>query len=67
VQYVTKFEYEVAEEQDLRIPMSDGVTLSARVWFPKECGPVPAILEYLPYRKRDGTVARDAGTHPYMA
>ena len=67
MQYVTKFEYEVAEEQDLRIPMSDGVTLSARVWFPKECGPVPAILEYLPYRKRDGTVARDAGTHPYMA
>ena len=67
MQYVTKFEYEVVEEQDLRIPMSDGVTLSARVWFPKECGPVPAILEYLPYRKRDGTVARDAGTHPYIA
>jgi len=25
--------------------------------------PVPAILEYLPYRKRDGTVARDDLTH----
>jgi putative CocE/NonD family hydrolase len=29
--------------------------------------PVPAILEYLPYRKRDGTCARDALTHPYFA
>ena len=29
--------------------------------------PVPAILEYLPYRKRDGTAARDALTHPYFA
>ena len=29
--------------------------------------PVPAILEYLPYRKRDGTYERDALTHPYLA
>ena len=29
--------------------------------------PVPAILEYLPYRKRDGTVERDQLTHPYFA
>ena len=29
--------------------------------------PVPAILEYLPYRKRDGTSQRDALTHPYFA
>ena len=29
--------------------------------------PVPAILEYLPYRKRDGTTERDALTHPYFA
>jgi putative CocE/NonD family hydrolase len=28
---------------------------------------VPAILEYLPYRKRDGTIVRDALTHPYYA
>ncbi len=27
----------------------------------------PAILEYLPYRKRDGTYERDALTHPYLA
>ena len=32
-----------------------------------ELNPVPAILEYLPYRKRDGTYERDALTHPYLA
>ena len=29
--------------------------------------PVPAILEFLPYRRRDGTAERDALTHPYFA
>ena len=32
-----------------------------------EENPVPALLEYLPYRKRDGTIVRDALTHPYFA
>ncbi|WP_216635951.1 CocE/NonD family hydrolase [Neptunicoccus sediminis] len=59
--------YRVEEEANLRIPLSNGMTLSARVWRPVGCGPVPVILEYLPYRKRDGTAARDALTHPYMA
>src|SRR5687768_13638947 len=37
------------------IPLSDGVELSAMIWMPEgaEQNPVPAILEYLPYRKRD--------------
>ncbi|MBR9864032.1 MAG: CocE/NonD family hydrolase [Rhodobacteraceae bacterium] len=59
--------YRVEEQADVRIPLSNGMTLSARIWRPVGCGPVPAILEYLPYRKRDGTAARDALTHPYMA
>ena len=29
--------------------------------------PVPAILEYIPYCKRDGTAARDEAMHPYFA
>ena len=29
--------------------------------------PVPAILEYIPYRKNDATVERDAQIHPYFA
>ena len=51
------------------IALSDGVELSAKIWLPRdaEADPVPAILEYLPYRKRDGTAARDALNHPYFA
>ena len=29
--------------------------------------PLPAILEYLPYRKRDGTAQRDESTYPIFA
>ncbi len=54
---------------DLRISMRDGVTLSAKVWMPDTAAddPLPAILEMLPYRKRDGTAARDETTHAQMA
>ena len=75
---ITTFAHRVTEHPDMGIVMPDGVRLSARVWLPElglhsgaelgaELGPVPAILEFLPYRKRDGTVARDALTHPYLA
>lgn len=51
------------------VPMSDGTRLSARVWLPADARrePVPAILEYIPYRKSDGTAVRDAQMHPYFA
>lgn len=54
---------------DMRVTMRDGVTLSARVWMPATAAnnPCPAILEMLPYRKRDGTDARDATTHAQFA
>ena len=60
---------EIKEISDMGITMSDGCRLSARVWMPvnAESTPVPAILEFLPYRKRDGTSARDCLTHPYFA
>ena len=29
--------------------------------------PFPALLEYIPYRKNDGTAVRDAIRHPYLA
>ena len=59
----------VRETPDMGVTMSDGTRLSARVWMPEQASaaPVPAILEFLPYRKRDGTCARDALTHPYLA
>jgi uncharacterized protein len=42
------------------IELSDGCNLAARIWLPDdaESYPVPAILEYLPYRKNDGTAVR---------
>jgi uncharacterized protein len=51
------------------IPLSDGARLSARIWLPEdaEADPVPAILEYLPYRKGDATASDDAVRHPYFA
>ena len=56
-------------DENLGIILSDGCRLSARSWIPENAHefPVPAILEYLPYRKRDGTIARDELTHPYFA
>ena len=59
--------HEITELPDEGITLSDGTRLSARIWRPADGAPVPAILEYLPYRKRDGTCARDALTHPYFA
>ena len=66
---VTNFPRAVREIEHVLIPLSDGTRLAARIWLPEdaEADPVPAILEYLPYRKRDGTWERDALTHPYLA
>jgi len=66
---ITEFPRKTKEIENLWIPMSDGVKLAARMWIPKDAekNPVPALLEYIPYRKRDGTIVRDALTHPYFA
>ena len=58
---------EIIEESNVWIPMSDGVHLAARIWRPRDERPVPAVLEYIPYRKRFGTAVRDEMMHPYMA
>ena len=50
------------------VELSDGVRLAARLWLPPEVeGPAPAILEYLPYRRRDRHRADDAILHPAFA
>ncbi|SMF32809.1 hypothetical protein SAMN02982989_1197 [Xaviernesmea oryzae] len=51
------------------ITLKDGTRLSARIWMPDgtEADPVPAVFEFLPYRKRDGTSARDESTYPVFA
>lgn len=64
---VTDFPFEVIERPHVLIPLADGRNLSARIWTPVGAGPAPAILEYLPYRKRDTTAVRDALNHPWLA
>ena len=55
----------VIENEWIELP--DGRRLAARIWLPDGIGPFPAILEYLPYRKRDGTAPRDCTTHAVFA
>jgi putative CocE/NonD family hydrolase len=66
---VVPFPRLVHETENAWIPLSDGIRLAARLWLPEDAErfPVPALLEYLPYRKRDGTSERDSLTHPYLA
>ncbi|RNL82476.1 CocE/NonD family hydrolase [Halostreptopolyspora alba] len=66
---VTSTPEEVTEHEHVWIPMSDGVRLAARIWRPvsSDDEPVPVILEYIPYRKRDLTALRDSMHHPYLA
>lgn len=65
----TEFPHRIVEHEDMGIVMPDGCRLSARVWMPEDAAerPVPAVLEYIPYRKRDGTLPRDEMMHPYVA
>jgi predicted acyl esterase len=51
------------------IVLSDGTRLAARIWLPQgaDDDPVPAILEYLPYRKGDAFARCDSRHHPYFA
>nr|QQZ51068.1 hypothetical protein JKL49_07835 [Phenylobacterium glaciei] len=51
----------VIETEHVWIPMADGVRLSARLFVPAgaEGEPAPAVLEYIPYRKRDGYRSHD--------
>lgn len=51
------------------ITLKDGTRLAARIWMPDgtDVNPVPAVLEFLPYRKRDGTAPRDESTYPHFA
>ena len=66
---VGQFPHQIREIENEWITLVDGCRLAARIWMPEDApaNPVPAILEYLPYRKRDGTAVRDALTHPYFA
>ena len=66
---INQFPHKVVEHENIWIELADGCRLATRMWLPENAhrSPVPAILEYLPYRKRDGTAVRDQLTHPYFA
>ena len=66
---VDSFPRKVRTLDPVFITMKDGVRLAATIWLPEDAEekPVPAILELIPYRRRDGTVFRDMKMHPYVA
>jgi uncharacterized protein len=63
----------VAALRDVRIPVSDGLELSANLWLPEPAadgsGPdrFPAMLEMIPYRKDDWRAASDEARGEYLA
>lgn len=65
----TEFPYPIREIENYWIPLTDGSRIAARIWLPEnaENDPVPAIFEYIPYRKSDYTSVRDAMRQPYLA
>ena len=62
-----KFPHKIRTIKNIWITMPDNCRLSARIWLPEnsESAPVPAILEYIHYRKNDGTALRDSIYHTY--
>ncbi len=62
--YATQVHYNV------RVPMRDGITLSANLWLPIATQPTekfPAILEMIPYRKDDWRAPGDQQRGSYFA
>ena len=59
----------VIEIETAWIPLSDGNRLAARIWLPAhaEERPVGAVMEYIPYRRRDLSRMRDEPMHRYFA
>ncbi len=65
----TEFPHKIREIENIFIPLSNGIRLTARIWLPENADqhPVPAVLEYLPYRKNDDMAVRDSLNHRYIA
>lgn len=69
MKYRSEYEHAVTFLPNVSIPMRDGTLLSANIWLPADAEkhPVPALVEYLPYRKGDWTSSRDWQRHPWYA
>jgi putative CocE/NonD family hydrolase len=55
--------------EHVAVPTRDGTHLAARLWLPVDADerPVPAVLEYIPYRRRDLKRRRDGQVHGWLA
>jgi putative CocE/NonD family hydrolase len=64
-----EFPHRVRQIDNAWIPLPDGARLAARLWLPESASetPVPAIFEYIPYRKGDLYAVADSTRHPYFA
>ena len=65
----TSLPHPVRDIENVWITLSDGCRLAVRLWLPEGAGvgKVPAILEYIPYRKRDFMRRRDESMHAWFA
>jgi hypothetical protein len=59
----------IREIENAWIPLADGDRMAARIFLPvdAEADPVPAIVEYHPYRKRDLTAINNEPFHGFLA
>jgi putative CocE/NonD family hydrolase len=66
---VTDFPRRVQKLDPVWMTLADGTAIAATIWLPEdaEADKVPAILEMVPYRRRDGTIFRDTTMDPYIA
>jgi uncharacterized protein len=61
------FPYDVETIDPYWIALGDGTRIATTLWRPRTDKKVPAVVEMVPYRRRDGTVFRDLELHPYIA
>jgi putative CocE/NonD family hydrolase len=66
---VSAFPRKVAKRDPVFIPLADGTQIAATIWLPEDAeqSRVPAVVEMVPYRRRDGTIFRDTELMPYLA
>ena len=57
-QVLDTFAHHVTVLEPIWVPMPGGTRLAGKLWLPETAfsgaAPVPVLLEYLPYRLRDG-------------
>ncbi len=61
--------HHVREIETVWVTMTDGIRLAVRIFLPEgaDTRPVPAIMQYIPYRRRDGTRIRDERMFRFLA